>query len=142
MGARWMWASVVSVAAWGLSAWSVLAQPAGGGADSVAATVNGEKIMKSEVEAILGTRPNPNMLTAQQKQDLQKQVFDMLIDDALMRQFLRKNSPAVTPQDVQKKLNELAADLKQKNTSVEEYLKQSGQTLEQLKADIAAAIQW
>jgi parvulin-like peptidyl-prolyl isomerase len=121
---------------------STLAAQAPAQVDKVAIIVNGEKIQESEVRAILGTRPANVVLTAAQKKEMQDSAVNMLVDDALMRQFLKKYAAAATPQEIQKEVNDLAADLKKKNTTVEEYLKTSGQTLEQLKLDIAGAIQW
>jgi peptidyl-prolyl cis-trans isomerase C len=110
--------------------------------DRVAAVVNGEKIMESEIRALLAMRPSNVVLTNDQKKEMQDQAVNMLIDDALMRQFLMKYAPAATPQEIQKELADLSEDLKKKNTTLQEYLKQSGQSMEQLKADVAGAIQW
>src|SRR5207248_4781988 len=73
---------------------------------------------------------------------MQDSAINMLVDDALMRQFLKKYGAAPTPQEIQKELTELTDDLKKKNTTLEEYLKTSGQSLDQLKQDISGAIQW
>jgi parvulin-like peptidyl-prolyl isomerase len=111
-------------------------------AERVAASVNGEKIMEYEIRALLAMRPSAVVLTNDHKKEMQDQAINMLIDDALMRQFLRKYAPPAMAQEIQKELADLTEDLKKKNTTLQEYVKQSGQTMEQLQADIAGAIQW
>src|SRR5207249_308024 len=124
MTPRIMWRSVASAVLLGACVSAVWAQgqapqgqaPQGQApVDRVAAIVNGEKIMESEVRAILGTRPPTVVLTAAQKKEMQESAVNMLVDDALMRQFLKKYVAAATPQEVQKDLTDLADDLKKKN---------------------------
>ncbi len=74
--------------------------PAGG--DKPAATVNGEAIALNEVKAILEQRPSPVPLTEAQQAEMRKAALNMLIDDALMRQFLRKHAPPANPAEVGK----------------------------------------
>src|SRR5262245_43581089 len=118
----------------GLSVAAVRAQPPA--TDKVAATVNGEKIMESEVRAILDIRtPSPITLTAADKKKMLDDVINMLVDDALMRQFLKKSATPATPQEIQKEFTELEEDLKKKGTSLKEYLTSSKQTEDQIKTD-------
>src|SRR5262245_2308984 len=77
-----------------------------------AAVVNGEAIQMAEVRAVLDTRPSPVVLTAAQQRELRHAALDMLVDDMLMRQFLRKNALPAQPQEVQKELDELKDALK------------------------------
>src|SRR5262245_1742776 len=103
----------------GLSVAAVRAQPPA--ADKVAATVNGEKIMESEVRAFMDMRgPTPVTLTAADKKKILDDVVNMLVDDALMRQFLRKNATPAATQEIQKEYSELVEDLKKKGTTIEE----------------------
>lgn len=109
----------------------------------VAAVVNGESIPMSEVLAVLNQQPPPPQpLTEAQKRELQTSAVQMLIEDLLMRQFLRKNAPPAPTAEVEKEVAELRAELTKAKHTLEEFLKDSSQTLDQLRADIAARIQW
>src|SRR4051812_11231864 len=73
-----------------------------------AAVVNGEAIPMTEVQAILKQQPpTPLPLTAAQKREREEVALNGLIDDLLMKQYLRKNAQAANPQDVDKEFQEL-----------------------------------
>jgi peptidyl-prolyl cis-trans isomerase C len=108
-----------------------------------AAMVNGEVITTADVKALLDLQPPPaTPLSTERQRDLRHAALNKLIEDALMRQFLARNVPAVTPADVDKELADLQGDLKQQKSSLEEYLKETGQTLAQLRRDITSSLQW
>lgn len=112
-------------------------------ADKPAAIVNDEVIPSSEVQKLLQRdTPPPHPLTKEQQQEMWKMALDMLIDDALMRQFLKKNAPPATPAEVQKDLEELIAALTAKKTTLKQFLTDTRQTEEQLRQDITARVQW
>ncbi|MCI0456320.1 MAG: peptidylprolyl isomerase [Gemmataceae bacterium] len=112
-------------------------------ADKPAAVVNGESIPMAEVLAVLNQQPPPSQpLNEAQKREVATSAVQMLIEDLLMRQFLRKNAQPAPPAEVGKELAELQEDLKKSKLSMQDFLKESGQTLEQLRADIAARVQW
>lgn len=110
--------------------------------ESVAAVVNGEKIARSEIDAILESRPSPVPLTEKQKKEMRQSALDMLIDDILIRQFLQKQVSPVSKKDVDKDVGELIAALQKEKLSLAEFLKKTQQTDEQLRLMIAARIQW
>ena len=62
----------------------------GANAGDVAARVNGEAIKLVDVQAVVDQRPAPVKLTAEQERAQRRAALDMLIDDALMRQFLHR----------------------------------------------------
>src|SRR4051812_30269388 len=71
-----------------------------------AATVDGEAIEWSEVDAILKARPLQFVqLTDADRRAMQQEALDMLIDDLLLQQFLRANGRAVSQSEIGKKLN-------------------------------------
>src|SRR3954454_23540594 len=73
-----------------------------------AAVVNSEPIEMGEVQAVLKQQPpSPTPLTAQQKRDQEHMALNILIEDLLMRQYLRKNAAPAPPADVQKEIDEL-----------------------------------
>lgn len=119
--------------------------PPAGAMPKVAASVNGEPISGAEVLAVLSQQPpSSTPLTAMQRRQMERSAVEMLIEDALMHQFLRKNAPAAPAAEIDKELNELREALKKDKTpqTLEEFLKETGQTEAQLRADIAARVQW
>src|SRR5262249_12053317 len=84
----------------------VLAQGTPGDGAKPAATVNGEPISQTEVKLLVEIRPPVVPLTDLQKKEMRQAALDMLVDDLLMRQFLRKNAPAATPAAIDKELAE------------------------------------
>jgi len=110
--------------------------------ESVAAVVNGEKILVLEVKKILDQRPVAVALTEEQKKQLRQAAVDVLVEDALMRQYLSKNTSAITQADFNKEVAELTDALKKQAKTMDMFLKESGQTQEQLSKDIVARLQW
>src|SRR4051812_48327436 len=72
--------------------------------DKPAVRVNGEPIMDSEVQAVLDARPSPVPLSKELQLEMRKAAIEALVDDLVMRQFLRKAVAPVDPADVQKEL--------------------------------------
>jgi parvulin-like peptidyl-prolyl isomerase len=113
-----------------------------GPANRAAAVVNGEAIPMSEVQAILDERPPPVALPKQQQEEMRRAALNMLIDDALMRQFLRKTMAAPTQAEFNHEMNELLDVLKKQNKTLEQFLREGKQTQEQLRVDIVSKLQW
>ncbi|HYV34503.1 MAG TPA: peptidylprolyl isomerase [Gemmataceae bacterium] len=113
-------------------------------AQKPAAVVNGEAIPHSELEAVIkiSTPPSTTPLSEPQKKEIQENCLNLLIEDLLMRQYLRANAPVPTAQEIEKEMQELAASLAVQKKSLPDLLKETGQTDIQLKADIAARLQW
>jgi parvulin-like peptidyl-prolyl isomerase len=108
-----------------------------------AAVVNGEAIPMAELKKLLDKAPpSPNPLTQEQKQTMEKMARDMLIDDALMRQFLKASGIAVSPAAVAKEFDDLRQALAKNKSTLEAFLKDTGQTEGQLRADVIARLQW
>jgi parvulin-like peptidyl-prolyl isomerase len=114
-----------------------LAQTAKPPADVRVALVNGEAIALSEVDAILKQRPTSlSAPTAGQLRQQRLEVVTALVDDLLVRQFLRDSGPKVDPAEATRQFAALEASLKEKDKSLAEYLKENGQTEAQLKASM------
>jgi len=106
------------------------------------AVVNGEPITLAEVDAILKARPIESLKpSAADYRAMQKEALNMLIDERIMQQFLRKNTPAVPPAPVNNKLRELQDALKTQGQTFEEYLRSTGQTEAQLRNTLVTALQ-
>jgi parvulin-like peptidyl-prolyl isomerase len=113
-----------------------------GAVDKPAAVVNGEPIAAIEVRRLLDSRPYPNALTEDQKKSLRQAAIEMLIEDLLMRQYLRKVVPQVDPTAYKKEVEDLEAALKKQNKTVAQLVRESGQSESQLQTDIISRLQW
>jgi len=108
-----------------------------------AAVVDGTQITMAEVEGVLKQAgPTATPLTEMQRKQLQMEAVGMLIDDLLMEQFLRKNAPQVNVAEVDKKVAELAASLKQQGKGLADFYKESGQNESQLRTNILNMLRW
>jgi peptidyl-prolyl cis-trans isomerase C len=119
--------------------------PASGkpGQAKVAAVVNGAPISMTEVESVVQmSGPVPANLPEAQRRLRYMQALGMLIDNVLMQQFLDKNVTQANPAEVNKRLAEVEAGLKQQGKTLADLLKDSHHTLDQFKADIADYLRW
>jgi parvulin-like peptidyl-prolyl isomerase len=66
----------------------------------------------------------------------------MLIDAILWEQYLQKNGPAIDKADVDKYIAEMETLAKKAKKSLDDYCKEQGQTVEQLRTYITADLQW
>jgi peptidyl-prolyl cis-trans isomerase C len=107
------------------------------------AVVNKEKITLLELEEVLKQdAPVPVQLPEAQRRQRQFEALSLLIDNVLMRQFLEKNTPPVSPAEIAKNMAELEAGLKVQGKSLAEVCHDTRQTPEQLRASIAEHIRW
>lgn len=136
---RWAMANLLSLALVnGMTSWA----PAQAPATRQVAIVNGEPITLAEVDAVLKARPIESLQLSQADyRGMQKEALNLLIDDLLMQQFLRKNSPAIAAAEVTKHVKELQGVLKLRGQSLDEYLRASSQTEAQLRRTILTALQ-
>jgi parvulin-like peptidyl-prolyl isomerase len=108
-----------------------------------AAIVNDEPISMSVLEAMLKQDgPMPVAVPESARKQQMQVALSALINEALMRQFLKKNAPPVEPKDVDARMSDLAAGLKQQNKSLADFCRDSRQTPEQIRASITAFLQW
>ncbi len=110
--------------------------------EHIAASVNGEKILVGEIRKVLDQRPYPVSLTEEQKKQLRHTALEVLVDDTLMRQYFSKYGPKITQTELNTEVTELDAALKKRGQTREMFMKESGQTSEQLSRDIVARLQW
>jgi parvulin-like peptidyl-prolyl isomerase len=116
--------------------------PLPGETRELAARVNGEPIKLVDVQAVLEQRPAPVRLLAEQERAHRRAALDMLIDDALMRQFLARNVQMPPRQEVERVALEFAEALRKQNKTLDQYLREEKQTDVQLQADIVTDLQW
>ncbi len=145
---QWMANAVAGAAVWATLAGAAAANPTAARtapplAGKPAATVNGEVITFAQLEPVLKLAgPLPVEIPEAQRRELQREALSMLIDDLLLQQFLRKHVPAADPAEVNKKMAELEAGLKQKKQTLAEFCRESHQTEAQLRTNIAHFLQW
>jgi peptidyl-prolyl cis-trans isomerase C len=107
------------------------------------ATVDGMAITMAEVETVLKqAEPPPTPMTDAQKKQMRMEAVMVLVDDILMQQFLQKNGPTIEIKDINKKLMELQESLKKQNKSVDDFLRDTGQTVEQVRTNVKNMLQW
>jgi peptidyl-prolyl cis-trans isomerase C len=108
----------------------------------VAAVVNGESITMADVEMVLKREPTSTELTALQRRQRELDALQLLIDDLLMQQFLRKNCARVEPAEVDKQLAELVETLKKNGATLQDFLREHVMTEAQLRNDTANMLMW
>jgi hypothetical protein len=110
---------------------------------SPAALVNGEPISLAEVDAVHELIPSKgNALTPSEIRQNRLDILDMLIDDVLIHQFLKKKTTPVTQAEFSKEWELLHSSLKARNRTLEEFLKDTKQTEAHLRTEIVKKLQW
>jgi peptidyl-prolyl cis-trans isomerase C len=108
-----------------------------------AAMVNGEVIPMSDVMAVLSQNtPFATPPTKAQEREMQMAAVQLLIEQALMRQFLSKNAPPPPAAEIAKEIADLAEALKKDKLTLADFYKETGQTEAQLRAEIGMQLQW
>lgn len=111
--------------------------------ENVAANVNGEVIRLDEVDAVLRRRPPVSTpLTTEQVRRLRHAVIEGLIDDMLLKQFLRQNGPKVESADVDRLMGGLAAAQRKRGKSLADYFREVGRTEAEVRESWATMLQF
>jgi peptidyl-prolyl cis-trans isomerase C len=112
-------------------------------AQAPAAVVNGEPISLADLEANIRSQVAPTVeLPEARRRELRLGTLGQMIDDLLMAQFLKKEGPPVDPAEVNKRLADLAEDLKKQGKTLADFCKESNQTEEQVRADVTTMLRW
>lgn len=121
----------------------VSAQAPGMESGKPAASVNGEIITMGQLEAALKQAGPSALALPESLRKQQKQVaLSGLIDEVLLQQFLKQNTPPIDPKELNNHMANLAASLQRQKKTVADFCRERNQTLEQLKASVAAVLQW
>lgn len=94
----------------------------------IAATVNGETIRLDDVDAFLKNKLALTPLPAPQLKQLRTEVVSDMVDDLLLKQFLRQHGPKVEPAEVDRHLKALAASLTKQGKTLADYYRETNQT--------------
>ena len=120
----------------------VLAQGPKVDGDVRVAIVNGDEITLTEVEAVLKQRPvSLTAPTAGRRRQMRLEVLTALIDDLLIRQFMRDYGPKVEAADVDKQYASLEDGLKTQNKTIGAFLQESNQTEAQVRSSMLMQLQ-
>lgn len=95
---------------------------------AVAATVNGETIPLDQVDALIKTKFTFAPLTAGQTRQVRVELTAELVDDLLLKQFLRQHGPKVDPAEIDKQLQAFIASLTRQGKTFADFLKETNQT--------------
>jgi peptidyl-prolyl cis-trans isomerase C len=107
------------------------------------AVVNGEPVPRSLFDEVLKQRPPVvTPLTAAQQRQIKEAIVALLVDETLVRQFLKKNAPPVDPAEVAKQIESLQKGLEGQGKTLAEYCKETKQTEAQVRANISLMLQW
>jgi parvulin-like peptidyl-prolyl isomerase len=106
--------------------------------DKAAAIVNGEAITALELDAALAPLAP---VSAVQKKQQRLDALNILIEDKLVRQYLRDHGPKVEPAEVIRQLAALESAQKARGKSVDDYLKEEGVTAAQVKDNLFRMLQ-
>lgn len=107
-----------------------------------AALVNDEVIALAEVDAVLKQRGTPlTAPTAGQVRQMRLEAVTTMIDDLLVRQFMRAYGPKIDPAEIAKQFAALEANLKAQGKTPTAYLTESNQTEAQVKANMLMLLQ-
>jgi peptidyl-prolyl cis-trans isomerase C len=110
-------------------------------APAVAATVNGETVSLAEVDAALKRSFPLTTFTVAQRRQMRTEAVADLVDDLLVRQFLRKNGPKLEPGEIDAQLKAFGEQLRKNGKSLEEWYKSIGQTEAQVRESWTSAMQ-
>lgn len=128
---------------WTLLAFAIVtAAVQGRGPEAPAAVVNGETITIGEIDTFLAIRPLARTQTAEQQNQLRRDVLTILIDDLVLKQFLRSNGPSIDAAQVDQHLKALEARLASQRKTLADYLKETRQTRAQVRTNFGLMLQW
>ena len=108
--------------------------------DPVAATVNGEAITVGDVDAAVALSADKRLSPVELRQ-LRTDVLNLLIDDKLVRQFLKANGPKVETAEIEKQFAALEAGQKGAGKTIDDYLKETGQTAAHVRENLRLMLQ-
>ena len=105
------------------------------------AIVNNEIITLGQLEATLKQRPPAAPLSTKQLQQVRAECVNEMIDDLLLRQFLRKHGPKIEPVEIDRHFKALNESLAKQNKTTAEFFRDIGQTEAQARETWTAMLQ-
>jgi peptidyl-prolyl cis-trans isomerase C len=124
--------SLVSLFAFGLIAAPALAQ------DGTVATVNGQAISETAVQRCMRLQRVPPAREA----EVRPAVVELLINNALVDQYLDQLKVQVEKKDVDSRIDEITAQMRKDNKKITEELKKLMFSEEEFRAQVEAELRW
>ncbi len=108
----------------------------------IAATVDGTVITIDQVERDIARTLQGIKLTPSQKTEARAAALNKLINQRIVYNFLEKHGIAAGDEEVQLRLEELETELETVEKTIEDYLLETNQSLDEFRFQIAWQISW
>jgi foldase protein PrsA len=108
----------------------------------IAAVVTGEKITAGQVDRVLSQTVGDLNLSPDQRKRAQSAVLEKLVNQKVVFDFLEQHQAAVGEDEVRLKLEDLKTQLATVEKTIDDYLKQTGRTLDELNFEFAWQASW
>jgi parvulin-like peptidyl-prolyl isomerase len=142
---RATWTAALALALACLPAAAQTSVPAKPAPAQPVAVVNGVEITLAQLEAALALKePDADSTAKESGRQSRLEALHLLVDKLLMHQFLEANAPALAPGEIEKRLEELKANLLApgQDKSIEEFCLETGQTMADLPQSVADQLRW
>lgn len=107
------------------------------------AIVNGKKLTAADVDTAFNrTSVSKQPLTDAQKQMYRSHVLNVLIDNALLKQFLDHKGVTADPKQVEDHINQFKAAVAQKGGSFDSFMAENKISEQQMREEITDLYQW
>jgi peptidyl-prolyl cis-trans isomerase C len=106
------------------------------GGPRLAASVNGQPILEEVVQRGLETVP------AAKRAEVRGERLNVLIDDVLLEQYLQQLNVTVDPKEVDKRLEDMRAELKKRKQDFDKMLQEWKIGAAELRQHVAAELRW
>lgn len=112
--------------------------PAAAPRDEVAAIINGDKIMLSELVGRLEELD----VKLEKREDMAGDVLDAMIDNTLLMQFLTQQKVPFDSKKVDQQIAEVRAEYEKQGGKLSDMIARIGMTEQKLRASVIAEVQW
>ena len=114
-----------------------------GAAEKPMAVVNGEGVSRADFDAAWKRLPPPpTPPTETQKKAMQTELLSMMIDEMLLKQYLKTAVAMPADTAIQQCVAQVEAGMKAKGKTMADFYKETGVNETRFKSDIAASLQW
>ena len=108
----------------------------------IVATVNGTSITADQVERDMARTLQGINLSPAQQTEARTATLDKLINQQIAFEFLKKHGIAAGDEEVRLQIEELKTELETVEKTIDDYLQQTNQTLDELRFQTAWQISW
>ena len=108
----------------------------------IVATVNGSEITTAQIERDMARTLKGINLSPAQKIEARAATLDKLVNQQIAFEFFKKHEIAAGEEEVQLQIEELKSELGTVEKSIDDYLQQTNQTMDELRIQTAWQISW